>query len=112
MGRQSIDWKDVEEYLWQYVDESFEIIETADVVFIGGNFPSELKGSNDTVRLRGAQAKAKANTTQIPLLLKYATNKRRKENLKDKHGIDAKYVWYRFTSRFALPVYLNDGKEI
>lgn len=110
VGRQSIDWKDVEEYLWQYVDESFEILETADVVFIGNDFPSELKGSKNTMRLKGAQAKAKANaTTQIPLLLKYAANKRWQENYKEKHGIDAKYGWYRFTSRFALPVYLNDG---
>lgn len=109
-GRQGISWKDVEEYLWQYVDESFEIIETADVVYIGDDFPSEVKGSNDTMRLRGAQAKAKANaTTQLPMLLKYATNKRWQENFKEKHGIDAKYGWYRFTSRFALPVYLNDG---
>lgn len=109
-GRQGISWRDVEEYLWQYVDESFEIIETADVVYIGDDFPSEVKGSNDTMRLRGAQAKAKANaTTQLPMLLKYATNKRWQENFKEKHGIDAKYGWYRFTSRFALPVYLNDG---
>lgn len=110
VGRQGIDWKDVEDYLWQYVGESFEIIETADVVYVGDDFPGELKGSNDTIRLRGAQAKAKANaTTQIPLLLKYATNKRWQENFKEKHGIDAQYGWYRFTSRFALPVYLDDG---
>lgn len=96
--------------MWQYVDESFEILEAADVVFIGNDFPSELKGSKDTMRLKGAQAKAKANaTTQIPLLLKYAANKRWQENYKEKHGTDAKYGWYRFTSRFALLVYLNDG---
>ncbi len=109
-GRREIEWKDVEEYLWQYVGENYEIIETADLVFIGNDFPSEFKGSNDTAHLKGARAKAKANSaTQLPLLLKYATNKRWQENLKEKHGIDAKYGWYRFTSRFALPVYYNDG---
>lgn len=109
-GRQGIDWKDVEEYLWQYVGESFEILETADMVFVGNDFPNEMKGSNDTIRLKGAQAKAKANaTTKVPLLLKYATNKRWQENFKTKHGADAKYGWYRFTSRFALPVYSENG---
>ncbi|MCQ2539819.1 MAG: helix-turn-helix domain-containing protein [Acetatifactor sp.] len=110
MGRQGINWKDVEEYLWQYVGESFEILETADIVYVGDDFPNELKGSNDTIRLKGAQAKAKANaTTKVPLLLKYATNRRWQENFKTKHGTDAKYGWYRFTSRFALPVYSENG---
>ena len=45
-----------------------------------------------------------ANATQkIPLLLEYATNKRWSENFKS-----TKYGWYRFTSRFALPVYLSN----
>ena len=42
-------------------------------------------------------------------LLKYATNKRWQENFKTTHGADAKYGWYRFTSRFALPVYSENG---
>lgn len=110
MGRQGIDWKDVEEYLWQYVGKSFEILETADIVYVGNDFPNELKGSNDTICLKGAQAKAKANaTTKVPLLLKYATNKRWQENFRIKHCADAKYGWYRFTSRFALPVYSESG---
>jgi len=111
MGRQGINWKEVENFVWQYVGESFEIIETADIIYVGEDFPSELKGSNDTIRLKGTQAKAKANsTTKLPMLLKYATNKRWQENYKSKHGADAKYGWYRFTSRFALPIYDNDGE--
>ena len=77
MGRQGIDWKAVEKLLWEYVGKEYEIIETADIVYVSDDFPDELKGSIDTVRLRGAQAKAKANaSTQTPMLLKYATNKR------------------------------------
>ncbi len=108
--RQNIDWKAVEEYLYEYVGENVEIIETADVVYIGNDFPNEVKGSEDTRRLKGMNAKAKANaTTETIGLLKYASNKRWQENYKAKHGIDAAYGWYRFTSRFALPVYTNDG---
>ena len=44
--------------------------------------------------------------------MKCATNKRWQENFKGKHKVDAKYGWYRFTTRFALPVYSSDLKEV
>lgn len=110
-GRQNIEWEEVEKYLKEYIGSYYEIIETSDRIYIGVDFPKELKGSNDTMRLRGGNAKAKANATQkLPMLLEYATNKRWSENLKVKHNVDAKYGWYRYTSRFALPVYDNLGE--
>ena len=99
-GRQHIDWQAVEQYLKEYVGRYYEIIETSDKIYIGTDFPSELKGSDDTTRLKGANAKAKANST----------HKRWSENFKDKHGVDAKFGWYRYTSRFALPIYSNEGE--
>lgn len=109
-GKQNIDWEEVETFVKEYVGDCYEIVETADKIFIGTDFPSEIKGSIDTARLKGANAKAKANATQkIPLLLEYATNKRWKENQKEKHVTDAAYGWYRYTSRFALPIYANNG---
>lgn len=108
--RQHIDWEAVEKYLLEYVGENVEIIETADVVYIGTDYPKEVKGSEDTRRLKGTNAKAKANaTTETIGLLQYATNKRWQENYKSKHGTDAAFGWYRFTSRFALPVYSDRG---
>ena len=57
----------------------------------------------------GTLAKAKANAVQgLPQLIETASNKRYKENLNEKHRRDAKMGWYRFTSRFALPVYGED----
>ena len=109
-GRQNIEWEEVKNFLKEYIGTYYEIIETSDVVYIGSDFPEEFKGSIDTTRLRGGNAKAKANATQeIPLLLTYATNRRWKDNLKTKHNVDAKYGWYRYTSRFALPIY-DDGE--
>lgn len=32
------------------------------------------------------------------------------ENRKDKHARDAKYGWYSYDSRFALPVFTEDGE--
>ena len=112
-GRQNIEWKEVEKYLKGYVGSCYEIIETSDKVYLGPDFPKEFKGSDDTMRLKGTNAKAKANATQeLPLLLEYATNKRWNENLKMKHSVDAQYGWYRYTSRFALPVYSDNGEII
>ena len=108
-GKQHINWKEVENYIKEYVGNFYEIMETSDKVFIGTDFPKEFKGSIDTKRLRGAYAKAKANATQgIPLLLEYSVNRRIQENYKEKHSTDAKYGWYRYTSYFALPQYFRD----
>jgi len=110
-GRQNINWKEVEIYLKKYIGEHYQVDETADLIFIGSDFPTEFKGSEDTFRLKGAAAKAKANASLgIPLLVKTASNKRWQHNYKTKHGIDAQYGWYRMTSRFALPVYKPDGE--
>lgn len=111
MGRQKIDWKEVEQYLKEYVGKFYEIAESAEKIYIGNDFPDEYAGSNDTARLRGAQAKAKANAVQgLPEIIKIATNKAYAPNYEQKHKEDAKYGWYRYDSRFALPVYGEDEK--
>ena len=110
-GRQAIDWDDVERYLKQYVGESHIIESTKDMVYIGVDLPEEYAHSNYTDTLKGANAKAKANATQgLPEMIEIATNKAHKENFKEKHNRDAKYGWYKYTSRFALPVYDGDGE--
>ena len=110
VGRQNINWNDVEVYLKDYINTNYEVLDSADVIYIGSDAPSEIKGSEDTRRLKGTYAKAKANAvTELPLLIQYAGNKRWQENYKLKHGTDAGFGWYRFTTRFAMPVYDNDG---
>ena len=67
------------------------------------------------IRFKGRQAnaKAKANATQgIPEMIEIAMNKAHKENFKEKHKRDAKYGWYRYDSRFALPVFDEEGEII
>ena len=110
-GKRSIDWDDVEAYLKQYIEEFFEVIETGDVIFIGKDLPDEFAGSKDTSLLRGTLAKAKANASQgLPELIQIGTKKRFKENLHSKHSINAKFGWYRYDSRFALPVFDSSGE--
>ena len=110
-GRQAIEWEDVEMYLKQYVGEAHIIKSTNDMVYIGADLPEEYAHSNYTNTLKGANAKAKANAAQgIHQMLEIATNKVYKENFKEKHNRDAKYGWYRYDSRFALPVFNERGK--
>lgn len=110
-GKRRIDWKDVEKYLKQYVGGFYEIGYEKDIIYIGNDLPDEYSGSEDTARLKGTLAKAKANAVQgIPELIEIAMNKRHQENFALKHNIDAKYGWYRYTSRFALPVYAESEK--
>lgn len=41
-----------------------------------------------------------------------AIGKEYSENRKEKHNQDAKYGWYSYESRFAVPVYNEDGEII
>ena len=63
-GKRNINWEEVEQYLKEYIGDCYEVVETSDQVYIGSDFPGELKESGDTKRLYGANAKAKANATQ------------------------------------------------
>lgn len=100
------DWKNVEEYLKEYVGEFYEIAETSEKIFISTDFPDEYANSESRIALRGTVAKAKANAAQgIPELIQIASNPKHSENVKRKHEKDAKYGWYRYDVLFALPVY-------
>ncbi len=110
-GKRSIDWLEVEKYLKKFIGESYTIEDSDDVVFIGKDLPDEYAHSNYTQILKGTNAKAKANATQgLPQLIEVAKGKSYKENYKEKHNNDAKYGWYRYNSKFALPVYDNNGE--
>ena len=105
-GKRKINWNDVEKYLKKYIDQFYEVTDTHDLVYIGRDLPDEFSGSEDTARLKGTLAKAKANAAQgVPELIEIAEYKSFKKNLATKHNINAKHGWYRYTSRFALPVY-------
>ena len=110
-GKRNIKWNDVKQYLQQYVDEFYEILSTGDVIYIGRDLPDEYTGSLYTYKLKGAVAKAKANAAQaIPELIEIADSKHHRDNLKGKHKKDAAKGWYRYDSRFALPIYADDGE--
>jgi len=110
-GKRSLNWDDVEQYLKDYVGEFYSIAEDKEIVFIGTNLPGEYSGSVYTKKLKGAVAKAKANAAQgLPEMIEIATNGVFEENRKMKHRRDAKNGWYRYDTRFGIPVYSDDGE--
>ncbi len=43
-------------------------------------------------------------------MIEFATNKTFAENYAQKHSTDAKFGWYRYDTRFAIPVYDDAGE--
>ncbi len=107
-GKRTMEWKDVEAYLRQFVGEEHIIEDTKDLVYIGPDLPDEYAHSNYTMLLRGANAKANA-AQGIPEMLIIANEREFDENRKKKHSKNAKYGWYSYVTRFALPVYGENG---
>ena len=58
-GRQNIEWEEVKSFLKEYVGSCHEIIETSDMIYIGSDFPEELKGSIDTTKSYGVMQRQK-----------------------------------------------------
>ena len=112
-GKRTIDWKKVEKYLKCYVGEIVEVAESEDRIYIERDFPDEFSGSVYTRSLRGNRAKAKANLVGgIKELLEIATSKRWSTNYKKKHRKNAENGWYRYNTRFALPILNEVGEKI
>ena len=109
-SRREINWKKVEEYLKEYIGTYFEIAQTSEKIYIGSDFPDEFSHSDDTKNLKGANKKAKANiTSAIGKLVQIATSKIHYPDYEKKHGSKARYGWYRYNTRFGIPVYDEEG---
>ena len=110
-SRRAIDWDEIEQILRKYIGEYFEIAENAEKVYIGSDFPDEFTHSKYTKAMRGANEKAKANViTAIGELIQIADNKAVFPDYDKRHGNKAKNGWYRYDTRFGIPVYSDLGE--
>lgn len=108
-GKKIIKGKEIENFLKIYIGKAYLAKESSDLIYIGKDFPNEYARSKYTYGLNKSMAKTKANATRaIPELIEIANNKKFTKNTKDKHNKDAMFGWYRYETRFALPVYDND----
>ena len=109
-GKRSIDWKEVRAYLKEYVGDFYKVASTGDVIYIGADLPSEYSGSKYTHRIKGTNAKAKANAVSgLPEIIETASGSHFRKNQELKHKRDAKNGWYRYNAYFAIPVYGDNG---
>lgn len=109
-GKRMVDWDNVKEYLKAFVGENHRVEDTDDIIYIGKDLPNEFTGSLYTYKLKGAVAKAKANAAQgLPEIIRIAAHRHFRENNSEKHYRNAALGWYRYDSRFALPLYREDG---
>ena len=110
-SRRSIDWDEIEQILRKFIGEYYEIAETAEKVYIGSDFPDEFTHSKYTKAIKGANEKAKANAiTAIGELIQIADNKAEFPDYDRRHGNKAKNGWYRYDTRFGIPVYSELGE--
>ena len=74
-------------------------------------FPDEFAHSKYTKAIKGANEKAKANSVSaIGDLISIADNKMMYPDYEKKHGRKAKNGWYRYDTRFGIPVYDESEK--
>lgn len=98
----------------QNIGKYYRIIESGQKVYIGKDLPGEYTQSEYTKNLiknhRRKILRAKHQAIQnFGEMIEIATNRRWEENKKQKHKKDAKYGWYRYTTRFAVPKYDSFG---
>ena len=110
-SRRTIAWSEVENYLKEYIGKCYEIAESAEKVYIGTDFPDEFAYSKDTKGMKGANEKAKANMiSAVGELIQIASNNKEYPDYENKHRSKAKYGWYRYDTRFGIPIYAEDGE--
>lgn len=110
-GKTKEEWKEIEGYLKEYIGKYYEISETAEKIYIGKDFPDEFAHGKDKTVLKGPNLKAKANAAQaVGELIQIAENKSKSADFRGKHGTRAKFGWYRYDTRLALPVYNDEGE--
>lgn len=102
------NYKVAEAYLKTLVDTEHPfstILVDAQPVYIGKDLPGEYRSSEYTKSLRKATRAVKMQAvTNLDEMLLLAENGEWRENVKTKHKRDAKNGWYRYSTRFALPV--------
>lgn len=102
------DYKVAEAYLKTLVDTErpfATVLVDSQPVYIGKDLPGEYKSSEYTKSLkstiRAVKMQAATNLDEMILL---AENGEWRENVKEKHKVDAQNGWYRYDTQFAVPI--------
>lgn len=111
-SRRGIDWTLIERILKEYIGKYYQIIDSSEKIYIGSDFPDEFCHSVDTYKTVGSNKKAKANiVSALKEIVEVASDKKEYPNYNEKHKSTAKFGWYRYDTRFAIPIY-NEFDEV
>ena len=91
-----------------HIGEYYRIAESGYKIYLGKDLPGEYTRSKDAMNLFKNKLIDKGNASaNINELIEIATNRSWLANRKEKHNKDAKYGWYSYDTRFAIPVIKN-----
>lgn len=102
--------KVVRDYLRQHIGEVYTIIESGQKVYLGKDLPDEYTRSKYTQNINGNTRYAKNQAAQVMGEMIEISSNRRWEKTKhaQKHASDARYGFYKYTTRFAI----KNGAEV
>lgn len=98
--------KYIADYIKQHIGEVYTLIESGQKVYIGKDLPGEFTQSKSSRQLMKDKSKLNAKNQSAQSLgemIEIASNLNWVKNRKEKHSRDAKYGWYRYDTKFALP---------
>lgn len=95
------------------IGKYYKIIESGQKVYIGKDLPGEYTQSVYTRRLNKQIKRVKNQSAQnLGEMIEIATERKWEKNRKLKHSKDAKYGWYNYTTRLAIPKMDSQGNVI
>lgn len=99
--------KYIADYIKSHIGEVYTLIESGQKVYLDKDLPGEFTRSKATQYLANSRKNllnAKyQSTSNIGELIEIATDRRWEKAKHDKHKTDAKYGFYKYKTRFALP---------
>ena len=114
-GREGSRSQIVRDYLREHIGEVYTLIESGQKVYLGKDLPGEYVHSKYSKRLKGTtESDAKDQAAQgLGEMIEIATNRRwEKPRHSEKHARDAKYGFYKYETRFAIPGKAGGGHNI
>ena len=106
-------YKMVRDFIKRHIGEFYQIAQDGNEIYLGKDLPGEYTQSKYTQNLRNKNVKTlniKFQAAQnLDELIQIAQNGEWTQNRKQKHAIDAKNGWYKYQTRFAIPVKNSDG---
>ena len=106
----------IADYIAENIGKHYKIIESGQSVYIGEDLPKEFTQSKYTTEFLKKRKKLKNAKDQsiqnLGEIIEIATDRKWEKSTKEKHKTDAKYGFYKYTSRVALPKFDSEKNVV